>query len=70
MADINIGDFIMVPSMQCTIYKVTEVLNFNDGTKRYIAKTPMKVPENSNIKDVQFTFNDFRESEVIKIENW
>jgi hypothetical protein len=56
--------------MQCTIYKVTEVIKFDDGAIRYIAKTPMKVSEKSNIKDVRFTFNDFKGLEVIKIENW
>jgi hypothetical protein len=66
---INIGDFVMVPSMQCTIYKVTEINEF-DNDRRLIVKTPMKVTEHTKIKHVGFCFNDFKESEVIKIENW
>lgn len=68
---ICVGDFVMVPSMQCTIYKVTEVVeNSGDKEKRYMVRTPMKVMEGTKIKDLQFCGNEFRESEVIKIKNW
>jgi hypothetical protein len=64
---IEVGDFIMVPLMQCTIYKVTEITEHG----RIICKTPMKVSENSKLKETDtFHCNDFKESEVIKIENW
>lgn len=69
--EICVGDFVMVPSMQCTIYKVTEIIeNPGDKEKRYMVRTPMKVMEGTKIKELQFCGNEFRESEVIKIKNW
>ena len=69
---INIGDFVMVPSMGCTIYKVVGI--FNEKTDkneiRYAVRTPMKIMPESRIRDLQFCGNEFKESEVIKIENW
>jgi uncharacterized protein YyaL (SSP411 family) len=69
--EVCVGDFVMVPSMQCTIYKVTEIIeNPGDKEKRYMVRTPMKVMEGTKIKDLQFCGNEFKESEVINIKNW
>lgn len=67
---INIGDFIMVPDMGCTIYKVTEIIICDDGTRRVLGKTPLKIMPNSRIKELQFGYQDFTELEAKKIENW
>lgn len=39
-SEINVGDFIMVPTMGCTIYKVTEIITTDRGKQRFISQTP------------------------------